>query len=231
MKTKLLIGFSLILLNLGCRPSDQPEEFREYQYDFADDTQGWTAMFSDYPKGEELYYELTYQHTRLPSPLDTNMMAVMISGNNHSDDLFSCIFKKLDGFVAGRTYQVTFDIDLASSVPSNAIGIGGSPDLALGAGGISYQPKNNLDESNWYRPNFTVKLQSALSNEIMQVIGKIGVTDTTTVFTLINRNNLDKPIMLTTDEYGELWLLIGTDSGFEGKTTLYFKSITVRLKY
>jgi hypothetical protein len=63
------------------------------------------------------------------------------------------------------------------------------------------------------------------------MIGTIGISDTTTVFTQTNRNNVDSPIFLKTNESGELWLLIGTDSGFEGKTTLYFSSIRISLNY
>lgn len=31
-------------------------------------------------------------------------------------------------------------------------------------------------------------------------------------------------------ENGDAWIIIGTDSGFEGKTTLYYSEIIVRLK-
>jgi hypothetical protein len=33
----------------------------------------------------------------------------------------------------------------------------------------------------------------------------------------------------TASDTGELWLLVGTDSGFEGKTTLYYQRISVTL--
>ncbi len=65
----------------------------------------------------------------------------------------------------------------------------------------------------------------------MQVLGTLGVSDTTTVYTPISRNNLANPMELTTNRFGVLYLLIGWDSGFEGKTTIYVKSIIVRLEY
>ena len=37
------------------------------------------------------------------------------------------------------------------------------------------------------------------------------------------------PEPVTTDQSGTLWLLIGTDSGFEGTTSLYYASIVARL--
>lgn len=36
--------------------------------------------------------------------------------------------------------------------------------------------------------------------------------------------------MVTADENGRLWVFIGTDSGFEGKTMLYFNNVQVLLE-
>jgi hypothetical protein len=38
------------------------------------------------------------------------------------------------------------------------------------------------------------------------------------------------PNAVTANQFGELWLLIGTDSGFEGITSLYYQSISVTLR-
>ncbi len=215
----------------SCTKSDKPSDYREYSYNFISGTQGWDSLFSDYPKGEESFYELEFAYSHLPEPLDTTIKAIKISGNNHSDDLLSFITAKIPQLIPNAVYEVTFDITLASNVATNSAGIGGSPDLALGVGGLGYEPANTLDGNNWYRTNFISLLQSRESNNVMQMIGTIGVQDTTTAYTLINRNNTDNPIKLKTNELGELWLMIGTDSGFEGITTLYFKSITIRLNY
>lgn len=40
-------------------------------------------------------------------------------------------------------------------------------------------------------------------------------------------DNLAQPFSIKTDESGSVWLLIGTDSGFEGKTILYYNRISV----
>lgn len=42
-------------------------------------------------------------------------------------------------------------------------------------------------------------------------------------FTLIQRSNTDKPFILKTDAKGEVWLIIGTDSGF----AIYYNRIKV----
>jgi hypothetical protein len=46
---------------------------------------------------------------------------------------------------------------------------------------------------------------------------------------MINRNNIGNPVTVTTNSKGEFWLIIATDSGFEGKTSLYYKSINIEI--
>jgi hypothetical protein len=192
--------------------------------------EGWTVNFSDYPVGEEQFYELQSGLVKLPPPLDTTQYAVLISGNNHSDDLFSYMYKPLTGLAPNTTYQVTFIVNLASNVSTESIGIGGSPDLSFGVGGLDSIPANYVDGSDYYRPTFHVELQSNRSNDIMQVAGTLGATDTTTVYTQIQRHNLNKPMKLTTDGNGTLYLLVGWDSGFEGITKIYIKTVVVRIE-
>lgn len=227
---RILLPLLLFCLS-SCTKSDNPTDHREYTYNFNTGTQGWDSLFSDYPKGEESFYELEFAYSHLPEPLDTTIKAIKLSGNNHSDDLLSFINTRISQLIPNSVYEVTFDITLASNVATNSIGIGGSPDLALGVGGLGYEPANKLDGANWYRTNFISLLQSKLSNNVMQMIGTIGVQDTTTTYILINRTNTGNPIKLKTNELGELWLMIGTDSGFEGITTLYINSITIKLNY
>jgi len=227
VKKILFLGIFLILGLVSCNGSDN----QKINYTFNSNnigTDNWMSFFSDYPAGEEDFYELTFEYTTLPEPLDTNLMSLKISGNNHSDDLFSAIYRKFDGLQPNKKYVVTFDIDFASHALKNGFGIGGNPDLSIGAGGISFAPGNVIDYSGKYRPNFESKLQSGLSNEVFQVLGSIGVSEfNPPPFILVNRNNLDTPIEIETNSEGEAWLMIATDSGFEGPTILYYKSIKI----
>jgi hypothetical protein len=225
--SRLLLITALLFSFASCDKDDQAG--RGFSYNFTNGTDGWQSFFSDYPEGSEVAYELAFEHTHLPDPLDNSVKALMISGNNHSDDLLSFIYRKFDGLQPNKTYAVTFDVNFASNAPSNSIGIGGSPDLAFGVGGIPFPPANTTDGDNWHRPNFKSDLQSRLSNDTLQMTGTIGVGEDATEFALINRNNNGSPIMLTANNKGELWLMMGTDSGFEGTTTLYYTSIKIKL--
>lgn len=200
-----------------------------YTYQFGNGDEEWQSFFSDYPKGEEEFYELNFQRAPLPDPLDNNTYALKLSGNNHSDDLLSVIYRKFSGLEPNTKYRVTFDVDMASITPSNSVGVGGSPDLSFGAGGMATPPSNSVDDQNHYRPNFESALQSGESNDVLTVLGKIGVKENNTQWAMINRNNRKHPITLETNNAGELWLMMGTDSGFEATTTLYFKKIIIRL--
>ncbi|UCG28767.1 MAG: hypothetical protein JSV24_05255 [Bacteroidales bacterium] len=231
-KAGRLIFYLISVLIIGCNKEDiGVDDPVIFDFNFVTGTQNWESFFSDYPVGEEEFYELTFEYSCLPEPLDQNTKALKISGNNHSDDLFSALYRKFDNLKPNHTYSITFDLELASNAPTNAAGVGGSPDLALGGGGINYPPENSLDDINHYRPNFESQLQSGLSNQIFKVLGTIGVSDEIpTPFMLINRNNLSDPINISTNSDGEIWLMIATDSGFESTTTLFYKSIRIKFE-
>jgi hypothetical protein len=70
------------------------------------------------------------------------------------------------------------------------------------------------------------KGNQAESGEDMMAIGNVGVSPTTTQYTEIYRgNSSSNPFILTTNNLGEAWIIIGTDSGYEGTTTLYYTSL------
>jgi hypothetical protein len=213
---------------MGCTKKD---DAIEYNYTFATGTEDWQNLFSDYPVGEENFFELEFINAFLPPPLDQSIKSLKISGNNHSDDLFSAIFHKFDNLQRNKTYSVTFNIDFASNALKEGPGAGGDPNLFIGAGGMNYLPENNIDHLNYYRPNFISEIQTGQSNEVFQIIGNIGVSTTIpTPYTIVNRNNIGNPIVVKSNSEGQIWLMIATDSGFEGTTTLYYKSINIKFE-
>jgi hypothetical protein len=228
---KLITGMmaGAMLLTLAQCDKDESGDTLTYTFQFENGKEEWESFFSDYPEGEEELYELDFERTGLPAPLDHDTYSLKLSGKNHSDDLLSIIYRKFSGLKPNTKYKVTFDVDMASIAPTNSFGVGGSPDLAFGAGGINEAPANSVDDQNHNRPNFESALQSGESNAVFKVLGRIGVKDDNTEWTMINRNNKKSAITLETNEAGELWLMLGTDSGFEATTTLYFKKITIRL--
>jgi hypothetical protein len=196
-------------------------------YDFKDSDWGWVGDFADYPEGDSIAYELEFKHTVLPEKLDANKKALKISGNNGSDDLFMFVKKKLSGLRPNTSYVILFNVRLASSAPTG-VGVGGSPgeSVFLKVGATVSEPKKILLDG-MYQMNID-KGNQAEEGENMINVGHIGVAASTTDFTIITRNNnSSKPFFVRTNPTGELWLIIGTDSGYEGKTTLYYTSVDV----
>jgi len=203
-----------------------PVKPQTYQYNFSIGTEGWTGDFADYPVTDSLFYELAFYRTSLPLPLDTNQYALLITGNNHSDDLFMFIKRKITGLHPNTTYNLMISIDLASKYPTNAVGVGGSPGegVVLKVGASVIEPKK-IVQAGFFRMN--INKDQTVPGADMYIVGNVGVTDTTTVYTIINRNNSARLFTITADSNGELWVCIGTDSGYESTTTLYYNKITL----
>ena len=219
-KIKLLVAIASIALTMNISA-------QTYAYGFIDGYDGWTGDFADYPVTDSIFYELEFIRTTLPAPLDTSKYALKITGNNHSDDLFMFIKRRMTGLAPNTTFQLQVDVDFASNAPTNAFGVGGPPGegVRMKAGASIVEPIK-IDSSGFYLMNIDKGNQSSPGVD-MDTIGHVGVSDTTTVFTLINRNNATHLFTITTDANGEVWVCIGTDSGFEATTTIYYNQITL----
>lgn len=215
----------LIILAIALIPAKVRSQV--FTFDFLTGYQGWSGDFADYPVSDSVFYELKFKRSILPPPLDTGKYALMITGSNHSDDLFMFLKRKITGLSQNKIYKILIDIELASNVPTNAAGIGGAPgeSVFLKAGATLIEPAK-VQSNGFYLMNIDKSNQAAPGAD-MDTIGHIGVSDTTTVFTLINRTNAGHLFSISTDEDGSVWICIGTDSGFEGITTLYYSKITL----
>jgi hypothetical protein len=122
---------------------------------------------------------------------------------------------------------MTVDLEVASSAPTNAVGAGGAPGegVVMRAGATVIEPMK-VNTGPIYLMNIDHG-QQALPGEDMDTLGHVGVSDTTTVFTMIHRSNLTHPFTVTTDANGEVWACIGTDSGYESLTVLYYSTIAI----
>lgn len=211
----------------------------EIEYNFQFGAQGWTAGFADYPPNIGTGYELDAGIRPMPRKL-TRMPrnGFYVQGHNRSADLFMFLKRRLareDGVVAKRAYRVEYVITLASNAASNCVGIGGAPgeSVFLKAGASLIEPLAVLQPNGYLRMNVDKGNQSQ-SGAAASVAGNTanGIpceqAFPTLPFALIQRSH-QHPNSVTANANGELWLLVGTDSGFEGLTRLYYQSIRVRL--
>jgi hypothetical protein len=228
---KMITGLVTALLLLGCADGGSTQNAgSHYNYTFAVDTEGWTGGFADYDIDLEPIYELRFSHSTLPEPLDTYEGAVRIAGNNHSDDLFMFMKTRIDQLDANATYAVTFTVEFASNVADGMAGVGGSPGegVVLKAGATAFEPKTIIDESGYYRMNIDKGTQTN-SGRDMVIIGDFSNDSDTNRYKLKTVHN-SVPLYVTADENGSIWVIVGTDSGFEGQTEIYYNNVTVDLQ-
>ncbi len=231
MRRLLLFGRVgiMVLVFSSCLKNDAPHEAITVHSDFSEGKDGWEAGFSEYSGDNEESYELEEGLAPLPAPLDDSQSAYRISGMNRSDDLFMYLTKRVQGLKPGVRYHGHFTVKLASSAPTGGVGAGGAPGESVGIGvGLTVdKPTSSPDEQNFYRMNIGKIQQCCTDGADMVVIGDVANGTENDVYTTIERTG---EFSAETDHQGVLWLVVGTDSGYEGRTTLYYTSIEVVLE-
>lgn len=203
-----------------------------FDFDFANGQQGWEADFADYPRGQETFYDLTSDYRVLPVPLNSRS-GVFISGNNHSDDLFMYLRKRVGGLEPGSSYRAAFVVEFATDVPGGCLGAGGSPgeSVYVKTGASTIQPGSVVDGGGFLRMNID-KGNQAQGGANAVVVGN--VANSTLCSQQIKRYEMKElrsvgDVVVTADSTGSVWLMVGTDSGFEATTTLYYSRISAEL--
>ena len=211
-----------------------------FAYDFAEDSHGWTGDFTDLPVDyDEDLYALEFAYIERPDSLDSSGKALMLSGRNASDDLFMYVKKQLtqaDGIQPDTTYSIRFTVDVATNAPAGAVGIGGPPGEAVwvkvGAAPVEPIP---VPEETGSHPRLLLNVDKGSQNDDGKHALRIGdvskvVSDDFDTYEIKRLDNQDQPLRATSDSAGTLWLFVGTDSGFEGQTTLYYTLISVTIE-
>jgi hypothetical protein len=203
--------------------------------------QGWEAGFAEYSR-EMTGMQLKAEIRQLPPELEIAGKGFYLQGINHSDDLFMFLKRRLgpeDGVVPNQEYRVKFTIVFASNAPSGAVGIGGPPGEAvfLRAGASAIEPEVYFDpDTGYYLMNVDKGQQGDSGNgTAASLIGNIanGLSpeeidmENPPYVSLVRQH--EHPYTVTASPDGELWLLVGTDSGFMGLTGIYYQSIAVTL--
>jgi hypothetical protein len=227
----MLASWSLVACDSDDAGPGQPKT--EHVYRFEENMEGWVGDFADLPVEGQDIYELEVGHGQLPEETGKAESAIMMKGHNRSDDLFMFLKRKIDGLKPSTTYHLVFDLEIASQYPEESMGIGGSPGASvyLKAGATVTEPEAVVEEEgieDYLRMNID-KGNQAQDGEDMFGIGTIGIEGEEFRYELISRGNADRPFPITTDADGSIWLIVGTDSGFEGLTVLYYNQIKVTL--
>ncbi len=205
-------------------PAARPIEF---SFSLEADAEGWVFDFADLPEDyDQSIYELDAGHRPLPGGLDG--AGFCVQGHNRSDDLFMYLKRQVDGLVPGESYSVSVTVDLATNVPTGMVGIGGSPgeSVYVKAGASTVEPEASPDRTGHLRMNIDKGNQSRGGSQ-MVVIGDVAHADVAgEEFQIKTLANSGRPVTVDADASGNAWLIVGTDSGFEGLTLLCYDRIS-----
>lgn len=212
----------------GTTPVVEPVQ---WVVDFQDGPQAAGTGFADYPAGEEGFYELDAGWETIPD--GDGRSGIYLNGNNHSDDLFMFWQVPVTGLASGARYAVSFAIELATNAGEGCVGIGGAPgeSVYLKAGLTTVEPQA-IDPGDGFLQMNVDKGQQSNSGADAVVVGNLAGRQTT-----CSGNNPYETKQVATDEVftfaagpeGEAWLLVGTDSGFEGTTRVYYSRVVLQL--
>lgn len=190
---------------------------------------GWSVDLAEYNTSmDSSTIEFKYAVAKMPS--DSTKKGLRVQSHNRSDDMFMYAKKKISGLDSKKTYEVFFDIELGTYFHANSIGIGGSPgsSVFVKAGASSKEPTKYL-EGDFYKFNLDKGNQLEGGKELV-TIGDASNGLSEPGFKVVNRNNTSKLVTVKPNEKGEIWLCVGTDSGFEGLTVLYYDKISVSVR-
>ncbi|WP_138755033.1 copper amine oxidase N-terminal domain-containing protein [Paenibacillus sinopodophylli] len=203
-----------------------------FQFHFDQSEEGWKGDFADLPVDYNPdIYELEYARELLPTAGNKTNYGLKLNGMNRSDDLFMYVTKKLEGLEPNKTYHATLAFDLYTDQSGGMMGVGGSPgeSVFIKAGFVSKEPvKVKVDEGDhfFYKVNVD-KGNQITDGEDMKLIGNmVQPNSELSGFQPVAK---EYSTTLQSNEKGELYVIIGSDSGYEGLTTLYLDNINVKL--
>ena len=223
MKTKSILWAGLLSLSvLGC--SVKPE-VKTWSFDFKDSVSGFDAIFADYHDDGNDYatYEMDFERTIVPT---TTNHALRLQGHNRSDDLFMGVVKVLDGLKPSTPYGVTIRFTLFTDAEAGSIGIGGSPadSVYVKAGVVNTLPEVSEGNDGLWVLNID-KGQQSQGGQSVVVVGTMAKPEGSDAG--FASKGFETTVEISSDASGKLWLILGTDSGFEGLTVYYLDDLSI----
>lgn len=214
------------------------EEFAEQRVlSFEQGTLGFVPLFFDLPLDNTESFDLDFGWERLPAPLE-DRRGLRLTGQNRSDDLAMTVKGALRGLLPNRRYRIELETELATNVPAGCVGIGGAPGEAVVVklGATTSEPQTVVVGTGadvMLRPSFDFGNQSVGGTQALRVgdITNGEVCESAThEWRLKTLSTLGQRFFARTDAEGTLWVVAGTDSGFEGRTEIFLTSLRIRLQ-
>ena len=219
-------------------PSPSPGGEVAVSYDFENGSDGWASDITDYTDATRPDDFLSETGAAPPGLDEEGTDHVHLAATNTSDDLFMYLRREVGSelpLAPATAYEVAFTVEFASNAPTNCAGIGGAPgeSVWLKVGATPEQPvpvsqdgdsRLSVDKGGQSQGGEAAEVAGNVANGIPCEEAQeqdLPYADVTLDHTLAD------PVVTTDD--GTMWLFVGTDSGFEGRTSLYYDRIEVTL--
>ena len=195
-------------------------------------TGGWLPGFADFSPETAAVNRVAELRDLPRTVTGSGTRGYYLQGRNTSDDLFMYLKKPVTGLAPGRAYRASFYVEVASDAPTGCVGIGGPPGEAvtLKAGATAREPLALLDDG-MVRLNIDKGNQVAIGADgvlLGNLANGVPCQDATGQY-VVFRRSAAMTNTVRTDGTGALWVWVGTDSGFEGTTGVYYAFIAVLL--
>ncbi|MBH5321858.1 hypothetical protein [Aurantiacibacter sediminis] len=189
-----------------------------FNVDFGVTGEDWTRDIAEYGNRADTNFISGVEN--LPPNLP-NERGLLLAGSNFTDSLTMYAWRKVEGLAPSQDYRVDVTLLMASDVPPGCVGIGGSPGegVTVKAGASDEMPQAgtilNVDKGD----------QDVGGSEAV-VIGDLAVPGAPTCVggtyasELIGTTPASSPVV-SSNESGELWLIVLSDSGFESRSEWY----------
>lgn len=217
------------LLISGCNSdsnNDLPVEVT-FVSEFNNGADQWIAGFSDYPVDDNEIYQLVSGIQEIPE--QGGQQGYLTGGMNRSDDLFMYLKREVTGLVPNTRYSLTTKSVFWSEAGDVCFGIGGSPggSVFMKIGASEVEPVQadyymNIDIGHQSNGGVDAKPVGNISIEGLSCYGgEFGTKEVAL--------SSDMNVEIISSAEGSAWVIIGSDSGYEGQTHLYYESVAVTL--
>jgi len=154
---------------------------------------------------------------------------MLSSDNSQSGNIFMGLVKQIAA-APNTNYALNFTVDFLTNVAAGCAGIGASPGdnvyVEVGATGanpsVGYTDSTGLFEFQNLNTNVNLTLAGNFGSEMLK-----DCYDTTRYVSKELSTGTNYPV--SSDDNGNIWLLVGTNSYFEGTTSIYWQNLNARL--
>ena len=206
------------------------QEIKKPAFDFESGDQQWNGGVSDFPVEfvDSLSVRMTTDEVANSLFLDGGS-GLNISGENPHGDLFYYFYRKVAGLTPNKLYQLDFEF-LVYAQLLEAPETLSSDELYLKIGAVNWQPE--LEEVEWHNSleYQTLNLDKGEVNsdggKDMINVGSIK-SFTDEVPEIISGNTFDDNFTVESDANGNIWILVGVDSGIKSNLTFGMEALNV----